>query len=97
MSNQRSGLVHRVFLEHPHSIGERYREHARVAAGAGLLMIGGGLACLVHAAVPSLFQGTASGILKRLHARMIFARSAEPAVESLVTLPATSGSQSPDA
>jgi hypothetical protein len=58
------------FTEHPHAVGETYGEHAAAAGGFGLLLIGAGLACLVHAALPFLFETTASGLVMKLHARM---------------------------
>jgi len=45
---------------------ETYFEHWRFAAGVGLLLIGAGLACLIHAAVPSLCEKTASRTVSRL-------------------------------
>lgn len=60
----------RLFTEHPRSRGETYVEHARAAAGFGGTMIVGGLACLVHAAVPALFGTAASSRVVRLHERL---------------------------
>lgn len=58
------------FTQHPHSVGETYAEHAAAAAGFGGVLIAAGLACLVHAVCPWLFERTASGLVARLHARM---------------------------
>jgi hypothetical protein len=58
------------FVEHPHAIGETYGEHAAAAAGFGGLLIAAGLACLVHALLPWMFETTASGLVVRLHNRM---------------------------
>ena len=58
------------FTEHPHAVGETYAEHAAQAAGFGGLMIGAGLACLVHAILPWMFETTASNLVLRLHDRM---------------------------
>ncbi len=65
-----------LFLDHPRSVGERYGEHAGVALRFGAAMIGGGIACLVHAVVPALFTRTASDTVKRLYAVM---RARQPA------------------
>ena len=73
-------MIDRLFLHHPRTVGESYAGHARTAAGFGLAMVGGGLACLVHAAVPALFTRTGSDTVKRLHARMK-ARRAAPAAQ----------------
>ena len=66
------------FLSHPESVGETYAEHAVVAGRFGLSMVGGGIACLVHAVLPGLFPTTASRRIKELHATMS-ARSSRPA------------------
>lgn len=59
-----------LFLRHPHSLGETYAEHARMAGQFGLVMIAGGFACLVHAVFPALFPRTASERVKRLYGQM---------------------------
>ncbi len=64
------------FISHPRSVGESYVEHAQTALGFGLRMLGGGAACLVHAALPALFQRTASDTVKALYERM---RARQPA------------------
>lgn len=61
----------RLFTEHPATVGESYGEHLRVGFGFGLAMLGGGLACLVHALLPFLFVKTGSATISRLHDRMI--------------------------
>ncbi|WP_374297135.1 DUF6356 family protein [Sphingomonas sp.] len=63
-------VVDTVFARHPRAVGESYLDHARTATGFGLAMLGGGLACIVHAAVPALFTTTGSDTIRRLHARM---------------------------
>jgi len=59
------------FTEHPASVGENYFEHLRVASGFSFSMIGGGLACFVHAIFPFLFTHTGSGIIASLHTKMV--------------------------
>lgn len=63
-------MIDRIFLSHPRSVGESYGAHAATAARFGLTMVGGGIACLVHAVVPALFARTASDSVKRLYERM---------------------------
>ena len=46
---------------------ETYVEHCGKAAGFGFRMIGGGLACLVHAFLPFLFERAGSDTVRRLH------------------------------
>jgi len=59
-----------LFTEHPDAVGESYLEHMGVALSfAGPLLLAG-LAALVHAFLPFLCLSTASGTVKRLHARM---------------------------
>ncbi|MDJ0642683.1 MAG: DUF6356 family protein [Erythrobacter sp.] len=62
---------HAAFTRHPASVGESYAEHALKATGFGLRMIGCGLACLVHALLPFLFERTASRAVDRLHNDMV--------------------------
>jgi hypothetical protein len=63
------------FTHHPASVGESYGQHFIHAGGFGLSMIGGGLACLVHAILPFLCEKTGSQIIRRLHDRMIINRT----------------------
>lgn len=63
------------FTEHPASVGETYGQHFRHAAGFGLAMMLGGLACLVHAVLPFAFMKTGSGIIECLYDRMVISRN----------------------
>jgi hypothetical protein len=63
------------FTEHPRSVGETYGEHFLTALGFGARMLGGGLACLVHAVLPFLCTRTGSNTIGMLHDRMIANRS----------------------
>jgi hypothetical protein len=58
------------FTRHPRSVGETYGEHFSTAAGFGASMVLAGLACLVHAALPFVFERTGSRCIERLHERM---------------------------
>ena len=62
--------MERWFAEHPRSVGEIYFEHFRAAARYGLAMVSGGVACLLHALVPALFERTGSRTVKRLYSEM---------------------------
>lgn len=53
-------MLDKLLMAHPRDIGETYGEHAGHAVYIGLKMLGAGLACLVHAALPGLFVRTAS-------------------------------------
>jgi hypothetical protein len=62
------------FSEHPASVGESYLAHLHSAAGFALAMVGGGVACLVHSVFPFLFVRTGSGVVAKLHDRMVVRR-----------------------
>lgn len=64
-------LLHRWFVAHPQSVGETYVEHFLVAWRFGTAMVAGGLACLLHALCPALFERTGSSAIKRLYSEMI--------------------------
>lgn len=70
-------MLKRLFSEHPAEVGESYGEHLRAAGGFGLRMIGGGIACVVHAVVPGLFITTGSGTVNRLYQQMVAKRAAK--------------------
>ncbi len=61
----------RLFWEHPKSLGMSWAEHGAGAVAIGFRMIGGGLACIVHAAVPALFTQTAGRTVISLHEHMM--------------------------
>ena len=58
------------FVDHPANVGETYGQHLRFAAGFAGSMLGGGLACLVHAFFPFLFQTSGSRTVRKLHQRL---------------------------
>lgn len=63
-------MFNRLFMDHPRDVGESYGEHFATAAGFGVRMVVGGLACIVHALIPALFVRTASDTVKSLYATM---------------------------
>jgi hypothetical protein len=65
------------FIQHPHEVGETYGEHFGAAAGFGLKMIVGGLACLVHAVFPFLCERTGSETVRALN-RTLCKRADKP-------------------
>ncbi|MEO8507046.1 MAG: DUF6356 family protein [Betaproteobacteria bacterium] len=69
--------VLRAFVAHPASVGESYFQHLWVAASFGVAMIGGGLACLVHAILPFTFVKRGSATIAHLHERMVTHRVAD--------------------
>jgi hypothetical protein len=60
----------RGFIDHPASVDETYFQHMRFAAAFALTLFGAGLAALIHAIIPPLFETTASRMIRKLHARM---------------------------
>lgn len=68
--------LHRLFTEHPESVGETYGEHMVRASCFGGRMVLAGLACMVHALLPFSFVRTGSQAIDELHARMQATRRA---------------------
>lgn len=75
-------MIARFFLAHPRAVGESYFEHAATAGRFGGAMIVGGLACLVHAAIPALFTNAASRCVKTLYLQM---KARQPALAAKPT------------
>ncbi|MGD9812702.1 MAG: DUF6356 family protein [Sphingobium sp.] len=73
-SNPEAQMIHRLFLQHPRTVGENYGEHFAAASGFGFSMIFGGLACVVHGLIPGVFVTTGSDTVRRLHDRMVVNR-----------------------
>ncbi|HEU4956655.1 MAG TPA: DUF6356 family protein [Sphingomicrobium sp.] len=63
-------LAH-LFQDHPKSLGMSWAEHGAGAVVIGARMVGAGLACMVHAAVPALFTETAGKTVMSLHDHMV--------------------------
>lgn len=88
--------VAHLFTEHPHSVGETYGQHLRVAGRFGLRMVLAGGACLVHALLPFLFCSTGSRTISELNEQMTRRRGTLPpreqaARDSRVEVPALHG------
>jgi Family of unknown function (DUF6356) len=62
--------LHRLFLSHPQAVDESYGEHFLFALGFAACLFGAGLAALVHAVVPCLFETTASRLIREMHERI---------------------------
>ena len=74
-------MLRRLFLDHPHSMGESYFEHQRVALSFALRLLGASLACAVHALVPGLCVSTGSRAVADLNERLVVNRRGQRAVE----------------
>ena len=63
--------LHRLFTEHPASVGETYWGHLfRACWFSGKMLLGAG-ACFVHAVFPFLFVKTGSQTISQLHTEMV--------------------------
>ena len=67
----KAGVVHRLFVEHPRSLGMSWSKHGAGAILIGTTLVGAGLACLVHAVVPGWFTQTAGKTITRMHDHMM--------------------------
>jgi hypothetical protein len=66
--------LNRLFTEHPASVGETYWEHLLRASWFAGRMLGGAVACLIHAIFPFLFVRTGSRAITDLHTAMVTGR-----------------------
>ena len=66
-----SGIVDRLFLEHPRSLGMSWAGHGIGAVKIGAELVGAGLACLVHAVVPGWFTQTAGKTVTNMYDHMM--------------------------
>ena len=71
LGSDRTGLVHRLFTDHPRSLGMSWAGHGVGAVRIGAELIGAGCACLVHAVVPGVFTQTAGKTVTRMHDHMM--------------------------
>ena len=61
------GSMTKAFTAHPSTVGESYVEHQAFAARMGFKLLGAGLAALIHALLPFLFETTASRTIKDMN------------------------------
>ncbi len=61
------GLVQRLFVEHPRSLGMTWGAHGAGALKIGVELIGAGCAAIIHAAVPGWFTETAGRTIARVY------------------------------
>jgi hypothetical protein len=66
--------LHRLFNEHPASVGETYGQHMARAWCFGGRMVLAGLACMVHSLLPFTFVRTGSQAVEELNSRMLATR-----------------------
>ena len=71
ITDRKSGrLVHRMFLEHPRSLGMSWLGHGVGAVKIGAVLVGAGAACIIHAVVPGWFTQTAGRTVTRIYDHM---------------------------
>jgi hypothetical protein len=68
----------RSLTEHPHSVGETYWQHMASALSFALPLLLAAAASLLHGLLPFLCVKTASGLVTRLHGRMVVNRERAP-------------------
>ena len=68
-------MLGRLFVDHPKSLGMSWASHGAGAVVIGARMVGAGLACIVHAAVPGIFTQTAGKTVLDLHDHMMQRRA----------------------
>ena len=74
------GVIDRLFLEHPRSLGMSWARHGGGAVRIGFQLIGAGMAAMVHAVVPGWFSETAGRRVTEIyhHIQKIRAGSSNP-------------------
>lgn len=60
----------RSFVSHPASVGETYLGHWWFALRFALRLFAAGVAALIHAFIPPLFETTASDQIRQIHAEL---------------------------
>jgi hypothetical protein len=70
-ANVMRAMLDRYFVAHPRSVNESYFEHAGAAFRFGLRLFGAGVAALVHALIPCLFEKTASSMIQAMHGEIV--------------------------
>jgi hypothetical protein len=63
-------MARNPFTHHPKEVGESYARHFGHASWFGVRMIGGGIACLIHAIFPFLCVNTGSRTMNELHSKL---------------------------
>ena len=69
-TESKSGVLRRLFVDHPRSLGMSWASHGAGAVIIGATLLGAGAACIVHAIVPGWFTQTAGKTIDRMHDHM---------------------------
>jgi hypothetical protein len=70
ISTRRAGVRERLFAEHPRSLGMTWAGHGAGAVKIGFVLLGCGVACIVHALVPGWFTHTAGKTVTNIYGEM---------------------------
>ena len=70
--------VNYVFLRHPHSVGETYKQHLQFASFTGLKLVLAGIACCIHSILPFLFANTASETIQQVNQEILERKNKSP-------------------
>lgn len=62
-------MITRLFTTHPHSVDETYFEHLIFAGRFSLTLFAAGMAALIHAILPFMFEKTASRLIAQMYAK----------------------------
>jgi len=74
-ASDRKGVLNKLFLDHPHSLGMSWGSHGAGALKVGFQLIGAGCAAIIHALIPGVFGETASGVVTRVYEHIQRTRS----------------------
>lgn len=75
-------MLRALFTDHPASVGESYLQHLGVATRFGWRLTRGGVACMLHGALPFLFKTAGSDTVRDLHAELVAKRQAARAAQT---------------
>ena len=59
--------IRTAFTAHPASVNESYFEHLLFAGRFSARLFGAGLAALIHAILPFMFEKTESNLIRQMH------------------------------
>ena len=82
IDRERTGIIGRLFLDHPRSLGMSWAKHGAGAVRIGCELICAGMAALVHAVVPGVFTDTAGKVVTRTYEYIQKRKAASPTPEN---------------
>lgn len=63
-------MMKELFTKHPKSVGETYWSHLIFASVCGIKLVLAGMACIIHAIFPFVFENTASNTTKDIQNKL---------------------------